>query len=279
MNKRIIMLVSLLVILIITFFYVIISNYFIATVHNVAITKVAVSTTQLFIGDTLNITATAKNKGTIAETFNVTSYFNETVVGTKTVTGLAPGAQINLTFGWNAAEISPANYIIKAQAIPIQNETDTTDNTYIFSFVQARRKPNLQATLFTDPEAIWRPVGQDFTIKINVADIIDLYGWEFRLGWNVTVLDATSVVEGPFLKSGGANTFFFPSVNSTAGRMLVECTSLGNRPGISGGGTLATIQFHVKESGHCDLDLYDTKLLSSFEQPMIHLVNDGHFNT
>jgi hypothetical protein len=50
--------------------------------------------------------------------------------------------------------------------------------------------------------------------------------------------------------------------------MIVDCTLLGNIPGVSGDGTLGTITFYVKKVGECPLDLHDVILLNSLEQPI-----------
>jgi len=130
------------------------------------------------------------------------------------------------------------------------------------------------ATICVDPPTSKAGVGQTFTININVSDVIDLYGWEFKLGWNLTLLDAVSVTEGSFLKSGG-NTFFVYKIFNTEGYILVDCTLLGNTSGVSGDGILATVEFDVECRGETILDLYDTKLVNSFEQLIFHEVIDG----
>ena len=134
------------------------------------------------------------------------------------------------------------------------------------------------STLYVNPQISVGTIGQNFSVYINISDVIDLYGWELRLGWNSTILDAIAVGEGPFLKSGG-NTFFTYKINNTEGFVLVDCTLLGDIPGVSGNGTLAAIEFHVKTFGECILDLYDTTLVSSAEQPIPHSAIDGYFYT
>jgi len=128
------------------------------------------------------------------------------------------------------------------------------------------------------PSPVTACIGQSFNINVNISGVSDLYGWEFKLGWNSTLLDAVNVTEGTFLKNSG-DTFFAPKVNNTAGYMLVDCTLLGNVPGVSGNGTLATIEFHIKEGGTCDLILYETMLINSAEQSIVHTVVNGYFNS
>ena len=130
-------------------------------------------------------------------------------------------------------------------------------------------------TIFVNPPTITASVGQNFTININISDVVDLYGWEFKLRWNNTLLDALNVTEGSFLKGGG-NTFFAYKINNTEGYVLVDCTLLGDVPGVDGNGTLATVKFYVGGKGESILDLYDTTLVSSLEQPITHIAIDGY---
>jgi len=134
---------------------------------------------------------------------------------------------------------------------------------------------NSGTTIYVDPETITRVVDQNFTIDINIFNVTDLYGWEFKLIWNATMLNVTDVTEGPFLMLGG-DTFFTYKINETEGFMIVDCTLLGDVPGVSGDGTLATIEFYAKNLGECTLDLYDTTLVSSNEQPIEHTASNGY---
>lgn len=134
------------------------------------------------------------------------------------------------------------------------------------------------AAIYVDPQVSVGLPGQDFTVNIEISDVVDLYGWEFRLGWNSTILVALSVVEGSFLKQGG-DTFFWSKINNTAGYMIVDCTLLGDVLGVSGNGTLATVEFYVEAIGDCVLDLYGTILVSSAEQPIEHTAIDGYYYT
>ena len=82
-------------------------------------------------------------------------------------------------------------------------------------------------------------------------------------------------MEGPFLKQGG-DTFHSFKINNTEGHMLLDCTLLGKVSGVSGNGTLATVEFYVKVSGESVLDLYDTILVNSQKQSITHTSNDGY---
>jgi len=144
----------------------------------------------------------------------------------------------------------------------------TSSSTFVYSLQGT-------TTVSVIPSSVTASMGQNFSINVTILSVLDLYGWEFKLGWNVSLLDAVNVAEGSFLKAGGS-TFFTYTVNATDGYMIVDCSLLGTVPGVSGNGTLATITFYVKDVGECPLDLYDVILLNSLEQPISCQAVDGH---
>jgi hypothetical protein len=131
------------------------------------------------------------------------------------------------------------------------------------------------ATLSVSPASIRATQGQNFTISVTVSNVLDLYGWEFRMNWTTTLVDEVNVVEGPFLKSGGT-TFFTVNVNATAGSMIVDCTLTGPVSGVNGNGTLATVTFYAKNVGTSPLNLYDVILVDSSVQVIPSQATGGY---
>jgi hypothetical protein len=129
-------------------------------------------------------------------------------------------------------------------------------------------------TIYVDPRTSTVIVAQVFTINIKISEVTDLYGWELKLKWNPMLLDALDVTEGNFLKNEG-NTYFIKQINNTNGYLLAACTLIGDRPGVNGSGTLASVSFHTETEGTSALDLYDTKLGNSLEEPISHTVING----
>jgi hypothetical protein len=128
-----------------------------------------------------------------------------------------------------------------------------------------------------EPQTINKSTG-DFEVNITISNVADLYAWQFKLTWNTTILDLVppNVTEGPFLKSGGGNTYFY--YNSTS--ELAFCTLTGSEtPGVSGNGVLATVYFQVKGSGSCGLDLSEITLYNSAEKQITNRIVDGQFHT
>jgi hypothetical protein len=136
--------------------------------------------------------------------------------------------------------------------------------------------------LVVEPQSVQGTTGQFFTVNVSISNVADLYGWQIELSWNSSLLNATNVTEGPMLKSSGNSTFFSPAVNNAAGNLSALCTRLlsfgSNATGVSGHGTLMTVQFEVIGSGACDLNLYGTQLLDSNTRAISHTVQSSHFN-
>jgi general secretion pathway protein D len=130
-------------------------------------------------------------------------------------------------------------------------------------------------TVAVSPPSINASVNQSFNIDIDISNVLDLYGWEFKLSWNASLLNAVSVNEDPFLNSSG-NTFFTYYLNTTDEHLVVDCTLLGQVPGVSGNGTLATITFYTVNVGQTPLHLYDVTLYNSAEEMINCTSQDGY---
>jgi hypothetical protein len=134
------------------------------------------------------------------------------------------------------------------------------------------------STVYVDPQISYGIIGQNLLVNICVSDVADLYGWELKLGWNTTILDAVDVSEGALLASGGDPLFAY-KINNTLGYMIVDCTLLGSVSGVNGSGVLTSVKFYVETFGECPLDLYDTILINSAEQAIEHVSLDGYYYT
>lgn len=133
---------------------------------------------------------------------------------------------------------------------------------------------SFEATMHTVPSTTIAEVSQVVSVDICVSNVTDLYGWEFKLKWNSTLIDALNITEGNFLRSQN-DTLFVVSMNNTEGYLRAACTLIGNLQGVDGSGALAIIEFETENAGECDFDLYDTKLVNSSEQSINHTVIDG----
>jgi len=121
-------------------------------------------------------------------------------------------------------------------------------------------------TVALEPKIIARAPNELFNVTIAIADVTELFAWEFNLTFDPVVLEAISFVEGPFLKdyaeSVGKVTLPLPTrINNTggwifAGRIIFTYPEHG----ASGSGILAYVTFKAKTVGKSDLQFSDTKL-------------------
>lgn len=137
--------------------------------------------------------------------------------------------------------------------------------------------PPAQTRIYVDPQSIEKRIGDTFSLNIGISGVSDLYGWEFTLSWNGTILAFHNTTEGTFLKTNGNETFFTFTNNPNQGRIRADCTLLGDVKGISGAGQLATLEFEVKTSGSCDLTLSNIQLSNSNEQAISYVTSNGSF--
>lgn len=98
------------------------------------------------------------------------------------------------------------------------------------------------ATISVSPAATNVALGNSVVVNVNIADVADLYGFQFDLTFNASVLSAVSVSEGSFLVSGG--NFFSGFTDNVGGTVTFVANSLsGPVAGVTGGGLLASLTF------------------------------------
>jgi len=96
--------------------------------HDIAIISVIPSKLVVDIGEKVNTTATMKNVGTKIESFNVSAYYNASLIESWTVASLSPGNEFSKVFVWDTSNATSGNYIIKVQSEPVEGETNLIDN-------------------------------------------------------------------------------------------------------------------------------------------------------
>ena len=107
-------------------------------------------------------------------------------------------------------------------------------------------------------------VGETFTLNLIVNAVSDLAGWQLNIAFNPAALTAISVNEGDFLSQDGGNTFFQAgSINNLAGSITDISGAVIGTGGVSGTGTLFSINFEAKAVGEGALQLSEGRLGAS----------------
>jgi hypothetical protein len=120
------------------------------------------------------------------------------------------------------------------------------------------------ATISIQPASSTTNVGSAVNLNVNISNVSNLFAFQFDIGFNPSVLSASSVSEGPFLLSGGTTAFVPGTTDNLAGTISFTADSLvGAIPGVSGDGVLATLQLLPLAIGTSPMSLSNITLLDS----------------
>jgi len=115
-----------------------------------------------------------------------------------------------------------------------------------------------------EPEHIEVSQGDVFGVNITVyPEGNEIYGAQYTLSFDNTLLNATDQTQGAFLSQGGVETIVYENViNNTIGEIKYsESRTGGVTYSVIDPGVLATIKFEVLgESGTCELRLDEVKI-------------------
>ncbi|TWI70223.1 putative secreted protein with PEP-CTERM sorting signal [Pseudoduganella lurida] len=106
--------------------------------------------------------------------------------------------------------------------------------------------------------------GQVVELDVTIGDVSELFGYQFSLTFDASLLRVTSVTEGSFLGGAGATYGFTGDVDNAAGRIgYVTNTLIGPFPGASGSGSLLHVTFETLASGTSALGFSDVLFIGS----------------
>jgi hypothetical protein len=122
---------------------VVVSGTITIAILDLAVTNVTTSSywspNWVYQGGVMHVNVTAANLGTLPESFNVSSYYNNTqFIGTQQVSLLAPSANITVSFAWNTSGVVPHNYTITGSCTILPYDINVTNNALTISNVTVR---------------------------------------------------------------------------------------------------------------------------------------------
>ena len=129
-------------------------------------------------------------------------------------------------------------------------------NTYFLACVAAAVMLVLPRTaaaapiISIDPSAKTVATGDSFSLDVNIADVERLSSYQVSVAFNPATLSATQVDDGTFLDSSlDGFTFYFSTIDNTAGVLNFTGTLLNTLDGVSGAGLIATLHFMALSPG------------------------------
>jgi len=135
--------------------------------------------------------------------------------------------------------------------------------------------------IYLDPGSVSLPVGEEADIHVRVDNVTDLYGVEFHIHYNPTilqVLDAdgslagTQIVVGSFLSPDSVTQH---EVDDGAGAIHIAYSQQAPAPPKSGGGIVARFRVRALASGATALAIQDTGLTNVSAEGMPHGAGGG----
>ena len=131
------------------------------------------------------------------------------------------------------------------------------------------------ALLYVDPPKISDlslTPGSDFAVNVSIINASGIYGLEFELGFNASILQANTVTRGSFIPISATPVTQVDNISGFV-RFNVSLSS-----SLDGSGDLAQISFHVQAFGGTALHLYGVQLIDSFGQLLPYTTADGSFD-
>ncbi len=230
--------------------------------YDVAVVDVKPWAERVVVDETVNIDVTFMDNGSRIETFNVTTYYDDTEIETLTVESLLPFTNETLTFTWNTTDVTLGNYTISAQASPVLGETDLADNIFIDGVVRVVSPIHDVGVIDVTPSKT--VIGQGYCTAINVT--VENQGivpetFNVTTYYNSNVINYTTVLNLPPSEETTL-TFTWNTTGVAKGNYTIKA-HITPLPGetdttdntLTDGWVIVTIPGDV--DGDFDVDLYD----------------------
>jgi adhesin HecA-like repeat protein len=118
--------------------------------------------------------------------------------------------------------------------------------------------------LSIDPSSSTVGAGSTVVLDVNIANVTDLFAFQFDLSFAPGTASAASIVEGTFLAGGGTTAFIPGTIDNVGGTIAATAdTLIGPGPGVNGSGTVAVLTLTGLAPGTSSIDFSSVFLLDS----------------
>jgi len=127
------------------------------------------------------------------------------------------------------------------------------------------------------PSSIKASPGENFTIEIRIdPNGAEIYGVQYNLYFNPSILNATSQSQGTFLSQDGENTIVLVNkINNTIGKIEYGESRIGVEEGVKEAGVISSISFEVIGTGRSELKLSNVILSDLNATPIEATIESG----
>ncbi len=121
--------------------------------------------------------------------------------------------------------------------------------------------------IYIDPPTIEAVVNETFSVNVSIADVTNLWAYEFVLKYDNTLLNCThaEMPPGYFLDSNDTYKVTDGEIHQDEGYVVFNATLTGLEEPRNGSGVLGAITLQVSRKGKCPLELYNITLIESVE--------------
>jgi hypothetical protein len=150
-----------------------------------------------------------------------------------------------------------------------------TNGLYIYS---SPWTPPPSATLYVDPKSIMNrslTPCSNFTVNVMISDATNIYSFDFKLGFNSTILNVLGAELGSFFPASIVPAI---TIENTAGYARISASLTPPETPKNGTGNLATITLHVEGNGSSSLRLYDVQIKDDKGRILPFNTQDGYFS-
>ena len=139
-------------------------------------------------------------------------------------------------------------------------------------------------TVKVDPATQDVTPGDPFSVNVRVEDVTYMAADQAKLNFDPSAMQATGIIEGDFLKTAGTTIGAgFEDIDNVNGHVIFGYSLLTPSIGVSGSGTLATINFNMDSAaapGVYNLNLTDVMLADGDGDTMtVDEITNGTVNT
>jgi hypothetical protein len=120
--------------------------------------------------------------------------------------------------------------------------------TFTLGSVQA----SPETVLYLEPPSVIDPTlipGDTFNVDVMISDVEFLFAWQTNMSFDPAVLRIADIIEGAFLKGQPEGTVGATKIENEKGFAMFCWSTRGPYIGVSGSGTLATVEFQVLAVG------------------------------
>ncbi|MEK6945601.1 MAG: cohesin domain-containing protein [Nanoarchaeota archaeon] len=229
-------------------------------------------------------------QGNFLKSDGATTIFNYTSSAGKltvyTVRNTTTGIYGSGTFATvNFTALNSGNSFLNLSNVVWVNSTITNDSAETISLIVDNGsviagEPFRYSDLSFSPSSQQVGTGVDFDVNVTVSNVTELYGYQFDLSYNSSVLQYLGISQGPFLSSDGASVFQIPPNSGTPGFLdNYAVTRISTLSGINGSGVIAQIKFRSLSVGNSNFVLSNDLLYDSNNtnpQPIQHTTQSGN---